>query len=224
MLLTLFLQSYKGFKKNFFKFRSNRRDPALLDGFPLYWTEKPILQKLQSLEDLSPKERGVCELLSGLSAPFSTLELLKCEFSPKNLKIYIGTSSFYASCLNSFLLAYLHCCCFNLLSCVQIWALITIRRRSWPTCWPNERRRLPRRERQRPLPPRPQLLLPVDRPEGVVVIETDDEETCTDLVFKRSRVGGAVAPSNSASGGPPTFMDHPPSASSPLPLVVHKGG
>jgi len=36
VLLTLFQQSYKGFKKNFFKVRSNRRDPALLDGFPLY--------------------------------------------------------------------------------------------------------------------------------------------------------------------------------------------
>jgi len=29
VLLTLFQQSYKGFKKNFFKVRSNRRDPAL---------------------------------------------------------------------------------------------------------------------------------------------------------------------------------------------------
>jgi len=64
----------------------------------------------------------------------------------------------------------------------------------------------------------------VDRPERVVVVETDDEETCTDLVFKRSRVGEAVAPSTSASGGTPTFMDHPPSATSPLPLVVHEGG
>jgi len=36
VLLTLFQQSYKGFKRNFFKVRSNRRDPTLLDGFPLY--------------------------------------------------------------------------------------------------------------------------------------------------------------------------------------------
>ena len=83
VLLTLFQQSYKGFKKNFFKVRSNQRDPALLDGFPLYWTEKPNLQRAWTLEDLSPQQRGVCELLSGLSAPFSTLELLKREFSPK---------------------------------------------------------------------------------------------------------------------------------------------
>ena len=90
VLLTLFQQSYKGFKKNFFKIRSNRRDLAFLDGFPLYWTEKPILQRPRSLEDLAPQERGICELLYGLSTPFSTLELLKCKFSPKNLKIYIG--------------------------------------------------------------------------------------------------------------------------------------
>ena len=35
VLLTLFQQSYKGFKKHFFKVGSNRRYPALLDGFPL---------------------------------------------------------------------------------------------------------------------------------------------------------------------------------------------
>ena len=56
VLLTLFQQSYKGFKKNIFKVRSNRRDPSLLDGFLLYWTEKPNLQRAQSLEDLSPQE------------------------------------------------------------------------------------------------------------------------------------------------------------------------
>ena len=94
VLLTLFQQSYKGFKKNFFKISSNRRDPALLDGFPLYWKEKPILQRPRSLEDLAPQERGVCEFLSGLPAPFSTLELLKHEFSPKSLKTYIGISWF----------------------------------------------------------------------------------------------------------------------------------
>jgi len=94
VLLTLLQQSYKGFKKNFFKVRSNRRDPALLDGFPLYWTEKPNLQRARRLEDLSLQERGVCELFSGLPAPFITLYLLKCEFNPKNHKTYIGIFSF----------------------------------------------------------------------------------------------------------------------------------
>jgi len=53
---------------------------------------------------------------------------------------------------------------------------------------------------------------------GVVAVETDDEDTCIDLVFKRQRVGEVVAPSTSVSGGTPAFIDHPPSASSPLQL------
>ena len=36
VLLTLFQQSYKGFKKHFFKVRCNRKDLTLLDGYPLY--------------------------------------------------------------------------------------------------------------------------------------------------------------------------------------------
>jgi len=36
VLLTLFQQSNKGFKKHLFKVRNNRRDPTLLGGFPLY--------------------------------------------------------------------------------------------------------------------------------------------------------------------------------------------
>ena len=117
MLLTLFQQSYKGFKKNFFKIRSNLWDPALLDGFPLYWIEKPILQRARSLEDLAPQERGVCELLYGLHAPFGTLELLKCEFNPKSLKTNIGI--FLLPCL---LLHFILACILALLiiSCVNL--------------------------------------------------------------------------------------------------------
>jgi len=36
VLLSLFQQSYKGFKGKFFKIHSNKFDPTLLDGFPLY--------------------------------------------------------------------------------------------------------------------------------------------------------------------------------------------
>ena len=57
-----------------------------------------------------------------------------------------------------------------------------------------------------------------------MVVETDDEDTCTGLVFKRQRVGETVTPSPSISGGTPTFRDNPPSASSPRQLVVNEGG
>jgi len=65
--------------------------PTFLDRFPLYWAEKPKLKKPRCLEDLPPQEREVCDLLSGLQAPFNTVELLKLEFSPKALKGYIAT-------------------------------------------------------------------------------------------------------------------------------------
>ena len=95
VLLTLFQQSYKGFKRNFFKVRCNHKDPSLFDRFPLYWTEKPNLRRVRHFEDLSVLERGVCELLSGFAAPLSTLELLKREYSPDDLDCYI---SIFPSC------------------------------------------------------------------------------------------------------------------------------
>jgi len=40
VLLTLFQQSYKGFRKKSFRVCCSVHDPTLLDGFPLYWVEK----------------------------------------------------------------------------------------------------------------------------------------------------------------------------------------
>jgi len=37
VLLTLFQQLYKGFKRKFFRVCRTNYDRALLDGFPLYW-------------------------------------------------------------------------------------------------------------------------------------------------------------------------------------------
>jgi len=69
---------------------------------------------------------------------------------------------------------------------------------------------------------------PVDnRQKGVVavVVNSENEDTCTGLVLKRLRVGEAVEPSHSVSGGlTPAFRDNPPSASSPCHLIVHEGG
>jgi len=59
---------------------------------------------------------------------------------------------------------------------------------------------------------------------GLLAVESDDEDTCTGLVFKRRRVGASAVPSASVSAVAPTFIDHPPSASSPLPVVTLKGG
>ena len=82
VLLTLFQQSYKGFKGKFFKICCSKHDPTLLDGFPLYWVEKAGLKKPRSLEDLAPPDREVCQFLSSLGVVFNIAELIKA---------YIGT-------------------------------------------------------------------------------------------------------------------------------------
>jgi len=97
VLLTLFQQFYKGFKKKFFKVSCSVHDPTLLDGFPLYWVEKLGLKKLRSLEDLTPPDREMCQLLSGLGAMFETAKLIKLKLCAKALKSYIGTILTFAS-------------------------------------------------------------------------------------------------------------------------------
>jgi len=92
VLLTLFEQSYKGFKKKFFKVCCSAHDPTLLDGFPLYWVEKPRLKKPRSLENLIPCDRETCEFFSMLGAVFDIAKLIKFEFHPGSLKKCIGTS------------------------------------------------------------------------------------------------------------------------------------
>jgi len=74
VLLTLFQKSYKGFKKIFLKICCSIHGPTLLDGFPLYWVEKPGLKKPRSLEDLTPSDREMCHLLSGLGVVFYTAD------------------------------------------------------------------------------------------------------------------------------------------------------
>ena len=65
-----------------------------------------------------------------------------------------------------------------------------------------------------------------NRLKGVVVAAgTEDEDTSSDLVFKRKRVGDVEAPPHYASDShAPSFRDNPPSASSSRNLIVHEGG
>ena len=99
VLLILFQQSYKGFKKKFLKICCSIHDPILLDGFLLYWVEKPEVKKPISLEDLAPPDHEMCQFLSSLGVVFDTAELIKLEFFAKALKSYIGTLPISASCL-----------------------------------------------------------------------------------------------------------------------------
>ena len=99
VLLTLFQQSYKGFKGKFFKVCCSAHDPTLLDGFPLYWVGKLKFKKHRSLKELTPSNRELCQVLGSLGAVFNTAQLIKYEYSSSDLKGYIGTCSYYSPAL-----------------------------------------------------------------------------------------------------------------------------
>ena len=90
VLLTLFQNSFKGWKGLFFRVCANKRNPTALDGFPQYWTEKPKLVKPKSLDGLSSFDKGVCETLAGLKIVFNSLKLIACEFNARTLSSYFG--------------------------------------------------------------------------------------------------------------------------------------
>ena len=90
VLLTLFQQSYKGFEGKFFKVCCNAHDPTLLDGFPLYWVERLRFKKARGLEELTPYDCELCQLLSSLGVVFNIAELIKHEYNATALKGYIG--------------------------------------------------------------------------------------------------------------------------------------
>jgi len=93
ILLTLFQNSFKGWKGNFFKVCCAKHDPAALDGFPLYWTEKPNPTKPKSLDELSSADREVCVALAGLKIVFHTPTLISREFKADALSAYFGMES-----------------------------------------------------------------------------------------------------------------------------------
>ena len=82
IILTLFQNSFKGWKGKFFKVRATKYDPTALEGFPLYWTDKPITIKALALDQLAP--RDVCKALAG---PIGN------EFNAHGLSTYFGTCS-----------------------------------------------------------------------------------------------------------------------------------
>jgi len=232
VLLTLFQQSYKVLKKKFFKICYNKHDPTLLDRFPCYWVEKPGLEKPRILEDLSPPDREVCGFLTSPGAVFNTVDLIKNVYHHKFLKAHIGI----CFCLYLALLV----CSVGLdshvlsLSCADM-VLDAEKRRKLVELVSRHKAALadvgastpagtPPAATSSPISPD---TTPIDhRQKGVVeAITSEDEDTCTCLVFKRKRVVDVAAPSHSASDGrAPSFKENPPSASSPRNLVVLEGG
>ena len=93
IILTLFQNSFKGWKGKFFKVRATKRDPSILEGFPLYWTDKPITMKPLALDELAPPDRDVCKALAGLGIVFDTAKLIANEFNAHGLSTYFGICS-----------------------------------------------------------------------------------------------------------------------------------
>ena len=90
IILTLFQNSFKGWKGKFFKVRATKFDPTALEGFPLYWSEKPISTKPKALDKLVSADKEVCKVLTGLGVVFDTAKLIANEFKAHGLSTYFG--------------------------------------------------------------------------------------------------------------------------------------
>jgi len=90
VILTLFQQSYKGFKGKFFRVCFAKQDRTALNGFPLYWVGTLNLKKAKTLDELSSADHEVCLVLASLGVIFNTVELKKNKYSPTGLAGYIG--------------------------------------------------------------------------------------------------------------------------------------
>ena len=66
VILSLFQQSYNGWKGKFFKVCCLKYDQAALDDFPLYWVEEVRLTKPKSLDELPSADREICQVLGSV--------------------------------------------------------------------------------------------------------------------------------------------------------------
>jgi len=99
IILTLFWNSYKGWKGKFFRVCCTKHDPTALDGFPLYWVKEPRLIKPKSLDELPSADREVCVALAGMGVVFNTVELIAREFDADALTQYFGRRIYAHTCL-----------------------------------------------------------------------------------------------------------------------------
>jgi len=89
VLLSLFQQSFKGWKGKFFKVCCSDYDPSALDGFPLYWVKEVKTMKSKSLDELPSTDREACQILASVGG-FETATLINLEFNADPLAKYIS--------------------------------------------------------------------------------------------------------------------------------------
>jgi len=87
VLLTLFQQSFKGWRGKFFRVCCSDYDHTVLDGFPLYWVKKVKLTKPKSLDELPSADREACQILASVGA-FNTSTLISREYDVEALANY----------------------------------------------------------------------------------------------------------------------------------------
>ena len=115
ILLSLFQQSYMGWRGKFFRVCCTDHDRTALDGFPLYWVKKLRVTKPKTLDELPSTDREVCLILASVGV-LDTAELIACEYDSTTLPQYLsmGTTSHSSSLILAFTSVYL-CSCVNCL-------------------------------------------------------------------------------------------------------------
>jgi len=89
VLLTLFQQSFKGWKGKFFKVCCSDFHPSALDGFSLYWVKEVKPTKPKSLDELPWNDREACQILTSTGG-FDTATLISLEYNAEALAKYIS--------------------------------------------------------------------------------------------------------------------------------------
>jgi len=90
VILSLFQQSYKGWRGKFFKVCCFEHDCTALDGFPLYWVQKVKLTKPKSLDELPSTDREVYQILASVGVLDISI-LISREYDAEALTRYIST-------------------------------------------------------------------------------------------------------------------------------------
>jgi len=165
---------------------------------------------------------------------FNIAELVKLEYSHKAFKDYIGI----LSCLCFYLLAhYVSSLSYALLFSHADMVLNEEKRRMLTEVASKRKAGAGPSDADASTPidgpptttstPSPSAPAPVDlRQNGIVeATASEDEDTCSGLVFKRKKGADVAVPGHSASDDrAPSFRENLPSTYSPRDMVVHEGG
>ena len=141
------------------------------------------------MEDLSPKDKGICEFLTNLKVVFDTFYLLNKEYLPSALKAYNGTPHFLPLVKTTLLLS-------------LIVYLFSLKKECYPTLAKEVLAELAKKMRAAASLPEESLTQKRKSPAMIIYTPTDqDEETTSEIVFKRKRATTTPHTEHSHSDG-----------------------